>query len=200
MPGFVDELVEHSMCADHHPNRTFPFAGALALLAHLAGRKFVGPNDARPNIYLIALADSGGLLWKTLGAKTIKLIHENITSVDIGATLEELVINSAVLDAVITEADAKRKSEEIVKMLHARLGKHAGNPKFKKIADKVEELKEKMRQNLMTSIEFLKQLLEMAKELLDAEKELGPRTSARRQKLRLPSCSRPSRPRAARST
>ena len=120
------------------------------------------------------MAISGGLLWKTLGAKTIKLIHENITSVDIGATLEELVINSAVLDAVITEADAKRKSEEVVKMLHARLGKHAGNPKFKKIADKVEELKEKMRQNLMTSIEFLKQLLVMAKELLDAEKELAP--------------------------
>ena len=120
------------------------------------------------------MAISGGLLWKTLGAKTIKLIHENITSVDIGATLEELVINSAVLDAVINEADAKRKSEEVVKMLHARLGRHAGNPKFKKIADKVEELKEKMRQNLMTSIEFLKQLLVMAKELLDAEKGLAP--------------------------
>lgn len=59
MPGFVDELVEHSMRAAHHPNRTLSFAGALALLAHLAGRKFVGPNDARPNIYLIALADSG---------------------------------------------------------------------------------------------------------------------------------------------
>ena len=50
----------------------------------------------------------------------------------------------------------------------------SGNPKFKKIADKVEELKEKMRQNLMTSIEFLKQLLVMAKELLDAEKGLAP--------------------------
>ena len=120
------------------------------------------------------MAISGGLLWRTLGAKTIKLIHENITSVDIGATLEELVINSRVLDAVISEADAKRKSEEVVKMLHARLGRHAGNPKFKKIADKVEELKEKMRQNLMTSIDFLKQLLVMAKELLDAEKELAP--------------------------
>lgn len=120
------------------------------------------------------LTISGGMIWKALGAKTIKLIHDNITSVDIGATLEELVINSAVLDAVISEADAKKKSEEVIKMLHARLGKHAGNPKFKKIADKVEELKEKMRQNLMTSIEFLKQLLEMAKELLDAEKELAP--------------------------
>ena len=117
---------------------------------------------------------SGGLIWKMLGAKTIKLIHENITSVDIGATLEELVINSQVIDAVISEADAKKKSEEVIKMLHARLGKHGSNPKIKKIADKVEELKEKMRQNLMTSIEFLKQLLETAKELLDAEKELSP--------------------------
>lgn len=120
------------------------------------------------------MAISGGLLWKMLGSKTIKLIHDNITSVDIGETLEELIINSAVIDAVITEADAKKKSEEVIKMLYARLGKHAGGAKFKKIADKVEELKDKMTQNLITSIEFLKSLLEMAKELLAAEKEVTP--------------------------
>ena len=29
------------------------------MLAHLAGRRFIGPRDARPNLYLIALAGSG---------------------------------------------------------------------------------------------------------------------------------------------
>ena len=54
----------------------------------------------------------GGLLCRTLGAKTIKLIHANITSVDIGATLEELVINSRVLDAVVNDID-----EQVVRIV-----------------------------------------------------------------------------------
>ena len=64
VPGFVDDLVDYSMRTAQRPNRTLSFAGALAMLAHLAARKFVGPNDTRPNIYLIALADSGvGKEW-----------------------------------------------------------------------------------------------------------------------------------------
>ena len=130
-------------------------------------------------------AISGGLLWKVLGAKTIELIHRNVIRVDIGSTLEELVINSAVIDAAITEADAERKASEVEKMLYARLGKHASSGKFKKIADKVEELKEKMKQNLITSIEFLKQLLVAAKELLEAEKEVSPEDNRARAKAAL---------------
>ena len=78
-----------------------------------------------------------------------------------------------------------RRADEVIKLLHARLGKHANNPKAKKIADKVEELKEKMRQNLITSIEFLKQLLEAAKELLEAEKEIAPEDNRARAKAAL---------------
>ena len=128
---------------------------------------------------------SGSLLWKMLGAKTIELIHRSVTSVDIGETLEELVLNSAVIEAAINEADAPKKTNEVLKLLHARLGKHASNPKFKRIADKVEELKEKMRQNLITSIEFLKQLLVAAKELLEAEKETTPEDNRARAKAAL---------------
>ena len=64
VPGFVDELVDFTMRTAQRPNRALSFAGALAMLAHLAARKFVGPSDARPNIYLVALADSGvGKEW-----------------------------------------------------------------------------------------------------------------------------------------
>ena len=128
---------------------------------------------------------SGGLLWKMLGAKTIELIHRNVTRVDIGSTLEELVINSAVIEAAITEANADRRANEVIKLLCARLGKHASNPKFKRIADKVEDLKEKMKQNIITSIEFLKQLLVAAKELLEAEKEVSPEDNRARAKAAL---------------
>ena len=47
------------------------------------------------------------------------------------------------------------------------------------------ELKEKMRQNLITSIEFLKQLLVAAKELLEAEKETTPEDNRARAKAAL---------------
>lgn len=64
VPGFVDALADYSMRTAQRPNRTLSFAGALAMLAHLSARKFVGPNDSRPNIYLVALADSGvGKEW-----------------------------------------------------------------------------------------------------------------------------------------
>ena len=128
---------------------------------------------------------SGSLLWKMLGAKTIELIHRNVTRVDIGSTLEELVINSAVIEAAITEADAEHRANEVVKLLHARLGRHAGDPKFKKIADKVEELKKKLHENLISSIEFLKQLLVTARELLDAEKTVLPADNRARAKAAL---------------
>ena len=58
MPGFVNEVTEFTLQTAHRPNRILAFAGALALLAHLAGRKFFGPRDAFPNLYLIALAES----------------------------------------------------------------------------------------------------------------------------------------------
>ena len=43
---------------------------------------------------------------------------------------------------------------------------------LKKFAEKLDELRERMAQNLISSIDFLKQLLEMTKELLEEEKKV----------------------------
>ena len=59
VPGLIDEIIAYSMRVSKYPSRTLSFCGALALVAHLAGRKFVGVNDARPNLYIVALAGSG---------------------------------------------------------------------------------------------------------------------------------------------
>lgn len=112
------------------------------------------------------------LIWLALGAKTIEIIHNNIDTIDIGRTLEELVLDSDVIDSVL--ADAKKlpkKIVEIEKLLKLRLGEHHGDPEFKKFADKLQELRDRMQQNLIASIDFLKELLNLAKELLEAEKE-----------------------------
>lgn len=51
---------------------------------------------------------------------------------------------------------------------------HTKDPKFIKIGEKLETLREKYEQGLVTSIEFLKLLLELAKEAAQAEKEVVP--------------------------
>ena len=118
----------------------------------------------------------GPLIWKILGAKTIELVHRHVTTIDIGCgeELPNLVIDPHVLDDVITEIDAKKKSKRIEVILVARLRKHAGYPKFKAFGEKLEDLKRKMEQELISSIDFLKNLLTIAKEVLEAEKEVEP--------------------------
>ncbi|MBQ0033496.1 MAG: hypothetical protein KBT68_11965, partial [bacterium] len=44
MPGFVNALADYTYRTAQRPNRVTAFAGALAMLSHLAGRKF---TDAR---------------------------------------------------------------------------------------------------------------------------------------------------------
>ncbi len=58
--------------------------------------------------------------------------------------------------------------------LVARIQAHGGDPKYKKLGEKLEELKEQHEQGLLNSIEFLKALLELAKETAQAEKEVVP--------------------------
>jgi type I restriction enzyme R subunit len=80
------------------------------------------------------------------------------------------VVDADVIDAVLEDEKAREKKiVEIEKMLRLRLGEHKNDPNYKKFADKLEELREKMAQNLITSIDFLKQLLALAKDLLEEE-------------------------------
>lgn len=115
----------------------------------------------------------GNLIWTLLGAKTIEIIHRNIDTINIGTSLEDLVVDADVIDSVLEdEKKVQRKIVEVEKMLRLRLGVHAGDPKFKQFAEKLDELRDRMAQNLISSIDFLKQLLAMAKDLLEEEKKV----------------------------
>ena len=67
------------------------------------------------------------------------------------------------------EKTRQKKIVEVEKILRLRLGEHAGDPNYKQFAEKLDELREKMEQSLITSIDFLKQLLELAKDVLEEE-------------------------------
>jgi len=58
VPGFVSEVMDHCLATAPYPNQMMAFAGALSLLAFLAGRKVRDNGDNRTNIYLLGLAHS----------------------------------------------------------------------------------------------------------------------------------------------
>jgi type I restriction enzyme R subunit len=112
----------------------------------------------------------GKLLWFSLGAQTTKLIHENI---HVGAVhqLEEFVLDADVIEEIFNNPDPKN-AKKLEKILIKRFKKHAGDPKFKKLSERLEELRDKAERGLITSIEFVKELCKLAKETVQAEKEM----------------------------
>ena len=99
----------------------------------------------------------GSLIWTLLGAKTIEIIHKNIDTIDIGTPLEDLVVDADVIDTVLNDVKkAQKKALEVEKMLKLRLGEHKGDPNYKKFADKLDELRKRMEQNIITRIDFLR--------------------------------------------
>lgn len=59
MPGFVADVMEYTLRTAPYPNRVLAFTGALALLSYLSGRNVRDAMNNMPNLYLIALANSG---------------------------------------------------------------------------------------------------------------------------------------------
>lgn len=112
----------------------------------------------------------GKLLWFSLGAQTTQLIHENIHVGDIHS-LDEFVLDADVIEDIFNNPDPKN-AKKLEKILIKRFKKHGGNPKFKKLSERLEALRDKAEQGLITSIEFVKELCKLAKDTVQAEKEL----------------------------
>jgi type I restriction enzyme, R subunit len=115
--------------------------------------------------------DYGRLLWYTFGPQTTKLIHEHVHVSGISHEMEEIILDADVIDELMNKKDPK-EAEKIMKILIGRLGRHKGNPLFKKLSERLEELRNKAEQGLINSIDFIKELCQIAKETLQAEKEL----------------------------
>lgn len=114
---------------------------------------------------------TGRLLWHRLGAKTIELIHENVHVDSVRDDLDTLVLDAELLEAVLGNPDPDKKAKEISVKLAGRLRKHSGNPKFKALGERLEDLKNRHQQGLLLSIDFLKELLALAKDVVKMERE-----------------------------
>lgn len=113
---------------------------------------------------------TGKLLWMTLGAETTRLMHEHISVGEVH-NLEEFILDADVIENIFNNPDPK-EARRIEDMLVKRFQKHGGDPKFRKLSERLEDLRAKAEQGLITSIEFVKELCKLAKDTLQAEKEL----------------------------
>ena len=117
----------------------------------------------------------GGLIWASLGAKTIELIHQNVSVGETNEDMDILAMDADLIDDFLeSHKDVKKATKKIEIDLVAKILRHTSNPKFIELGEKLEELREKHEQGLYTSIEFLKRLLELAREAAKAERTVVP--------------------------
>lgn len=117
----------------------------------------------------------GGLIWAALGNKTMEIVHSNLEVGTVHEDEEILALSADMIDNFIEKNKGPKSAAKRVEIdLVARIQRHGNDPKFKKLGDKLEELRERHEQGLINSIEFLKMLLELAKEAAQAEKDVVP--------------------------
>jgi type I restriction enzyme R subunit len=116
----------------------------------------------------------GKLLWHALGAKTVELINENVHLESVRDDIETLVLDADVLEEILADVEPGRRAREVEIKLVARLRKHLGNPTFTALGERLEKIKARHEQGFLTSLEFLKQILDIARDVVEAEKHTDP--------------------------
>lgn len=118
---------------------------------------------------------TGKLIWSSLGPKTIELVHQNVSVGNVNEDEEILELDADMIDHYISKGmDTKKKAKQIEINLVAKILSHNNEPRFVRLGEKLEALRERHQHGLITSIEFLKALLELAKDAAAAEKEVVP--------------------------
>lgn len=128
--------------------------------------------------------DNGRLLWHALGAQTTKLIHDHIVVSGITTDMEEMILNADVIDDLMNKKDPKQ-AQKLLKILVSRLTQHKGILKFKELSERLEAVRDKAEKGLINSIEFIKELCQIAKETLQAEKETETKVEQKNAKAAL---------------
>ncbi len=107
----------------------------------------------------------------------LRFINQNVHVEAERDDIDKLVLDADVLDAILKDTHPGNKAQEVEIKLIARPRKHAGNPKFKELRERLEKIREKHEQGLLNSLEFLKGILEIARDTVEAEKSTDPTES-----------------------
>ena len=112
----------------------------------------------------------GKLLWLSLGAQTKKIMYDNIHVGGIHTDMQEVVLDETMVASLMASKDPKA-AKKIEKELIKRFKKYANQPKFVELSKRLEALRDKAEQGLISSIEFIKELCQIARETIQAEKQ-----------------------------
>ena len=112
----------------------------------------------------------GKLLWLSLGAQTKKIMYDNIHVGGIHTDMEEVVLDETMVASLMASKDPKA-AKKIEKELIKRFKKYTYQPKFVELSKRLEALRDKAEQGLISSIEFIKELCQIARETIQAEKQ-----------------------------
>jgi type I restriction enzyme, R subunit len=116
----------------------------------------------------------GKLLWHALGAKTVELIQENVHVEVVRDDLDTLVMDADVLEGLLNDPEPAKKAKELEIKLIQRLKKHAGDRRFVELGERLEKVRERHEQGLLLSLDYLKELAELAKDAVKAERDVVP--------------------------
>lgn len=118
---------------------------------------------------------AGRLVWHALGAKTLDLINQHVV-VEVPRTdLETIVLDAQVIEDLMSgrSTGVGVTREDIEKQITARIARHLHNPVFIELGRRLNALRERYVDTQQSSLDFLRELLELARDTVAAEKELG---------------------------
>lgn len=87
----------------------------------------------------------GKLIWHSLGAKTIELIHQNVHVDAVRDDLDTLVLDADLLEAVLSNPDPKKAKEIEIKLKRRLRGQGEQPLKFKQLSERLDALKDRFR-------------------------------------------------------
>jgi len=118
VPGFVNELKEHTLAIAPRPNPVTAFAGALAMQAHLTGASYVDRRGLHTNLYLAALAPTA------MGKEEPRVTNKRLAAeAGVLASVPDTVASGEALeDAVATTPSLLLQTDEADALLTAMRG------------------------------------------------------------------------------
>ncbi|MHC6223168.1 type I restriction endonuclease subunit R [Arthrobacter sp. MMS24-S77] len=130
--------------------------------------------------------DTRDLLWHRLGAKTLELVHGHIGDVTVSDTGVDVVIadegtikrliEAGVIDPAAGSGETEVTTaaavvDNIASRLRKRLeGNNGTHPAYKSLSERLERLRERQLAKAHDSVDFLRDLLDLARDLAAAEK------------------------------
>jgi hypothetical protein len=153
-----------------------PVAGWPAGEPGRAGRRLpsFGPSGHVDVYESVRPSDiTGRLVWHALGAKTIDLINEHVVVELPDAGTETIVLDAQTIEDLLSGKRKGANPKEIEKQITARIARHLTNPTFVELGKRLNALREKYAGIQQSSLDFLRELLELARDTVAAEKAVN---------------------------